>query len=78
VLHARLREAFVNALDLAPDTKVETLGYRQHKHWDSLGHMALVVAIEEAFGVELTAEQVIGMDSFESAVTILVEHGVDR
>jgi acyl carrier protein len=76
VLETRLREVFVGALDLEPDIVVENLGYRMHERWDSLGHMALVVEIEDTFDVELTADEIIGMDSFESALTILSEHGV--
>ena len=47
---------------------VEGLTYRGVPAWDSLGHMALVAAIEEEFGVELDSDQVIDMASFPIAL----------
>ena len=77
MLEVRLREVFVQALDLDPDVAVESLGYRSHQRWDSLGHMSLVVEMEDTFDVELTADEIIGMDSFGAALKILIEHGVE-
>jgi acyl carrier protein len=36
--------------------------------WDSLGHMNLCAAIEEEFGVEFDADQVLGMDTYDNVV----------
>jgi len=44
---AALREAFIAALDLPPDTDVEGLAYSEHPNWDSVGHMALVAELED-------------------------------
>lgn len=45
--------------------------------WDSVSHMQLVAALEEAFDVQLDVDDVIDMDSYQRAVTILRRHGVD-
>jgi acyl carrier protein len=76
-LEQRLRAAFREALDLAPDTDPSGLSFRNHPSWDSLGHMALVVAIEEEFRVEIDADQLIRLDSFDAAVKMLREAGID-
>jgi acyl carrier protein len=75
-LSSRLRETFIEALDLDPDADVRSMSYRTHEHWDSLGHMTLVVAIEETFGIELTAEQLVSMESFDAALAILIANGL--
>lgn len=77
-LEERLRPVFAAALDLPPDVDVDTIRYRADPRWDSLAHMALVVAIEEAFEVELAPEQLIAIDSLASAATILRELGVQH
>lgn len=72
----RLRPVFAQALELAPEADVDGLRHRDCDRWDSLAHLGLVVAIEDEFSVELDADQLIDMDSFEAAVQILSDLGV--
>ncbi|HWV86048.1 MAG TPA: acyl carrier protein [Capillimicrobium sp.] len=67
----RLQQAFQTALDLPPDTDWQSLAYAQHEHWDSLGHMALVAEIEEAFDIMMDTDDVIAMSSYPVAVEML-------
>ena len=73
----RLRATFVEALGLGEDVDVENLKYRDIDEWDSLGHMALVAAIEDEFDVQFDTDQVIDMSSFKVAVDMLVALGVE-
>ncbi len=73
---SRLRTVFVDTLELAEDVAVEQLKYRDIDQWDSLGHMTLVAAIEDEFGVQLDTEQVIDMNSFKVALDMLHGMGV--
>lgn len=75
-LQERLQQVFVTALNLEPDVAVAQLEQRRDAGWDSVGHMALVVAIEDEFGVEFGPDDVIGMDSFSAAVQTLGRLGV--
>jgi acyl carrier protein len=67
----RLQEAFQTALDLPPDTEWQSLAYGQHEHWDSLGHMALVAEIEEAFDIMMETDDVIALSSYPVAIDLL-------
>ena len=67
----RLAEAFRIALELPPEAEVETLAYGEHPHWDSVGHMALVAEIEDAYGVTLDTGDVVGLRSYAHAVDLL-------
>ena len=67
----RLAQAFRVALELSPETEVETLAYGQHPHWDSLGHMALVAEIEDTYGVMLETADVVSLSSYAAAVELL-------
>lgn len=75
-LEERLRDVFVKALDLEPGIDPATLQYRDHPNWDSLGHMTLIVAMENEFGIEIEPDQLIRIDSFDAAVDTLRELGV--
>lgn len=74
--HDRLRRVFVESLALSPDFDADTIRLYETPGWDSMGHMTLVVAIEDEFDVELDPDQIIEMDSFEVAVRTLRELGV--
>jgi acyl carrier protein len=76
-LNDRLRAVFVDALELPDGVDVDNLKYRDIEQWDSLGHMTLVAAIEDAFGVQLETEQVIDLSSFKVALDMLRGLGVD-
>ena len=72
-MHERLRAVFVEALDLGADVDVENLKYREIASWDSVGHMSLVAAIEDEFGIRLETDQVIDLNSFQVAGELVKE-----
>ncbi|MFD1147622.1 acyl carrier protein [Saccharothrix hoggarensis] len=76
-LNDRLRDTFVEALGLDGDVDVENLKYREIDQWDSVGHMALVAAIEDEFDVQFDTDQVIDMSSFKVAADMLRGMGVE-
>ena len=67
----RLTDAFRTGLDLPPDIDIRGLAFGEHPHWDSLGHMSLVTALEENFGVTLSEDDVMAIDSYASAGAVL-------
>ena len=74
---ATLERAFREALQLPVDLDLTTTAYRVTAGWDSVAHMQLVSALEEAFGIMLDTSDVLDMSSWEKAVEILRKHGVD-
>ncbi len=63
----RLREVFRASLELPADADVDDLEYRGIEKWDSLAHMALVAALEQAFDVMIDTEDVLAISSFTAA-----------
>lgn len=45
--------------------------------WDSFNHINLVVALEDAFDISFTTEEMAGMSNVGDLVTILQGRGVD-
>ncbi|GAA1029892.1 MULTISPECIES: acyl carrier protein [Amycolatopsis] len=69
----KLKEVFIDALQLDDGVDVENLKYRDIEAWDSVGHMALIAAIEDEFEIEFDTDQVIDMSSFKVAVDMVKE-----
>lgn len=74
--HQRVAQVFADALNIAPDLVSDQLTYNTIPEWDSVAHMALVAALEEAFDVMLDTNDIMDMSSVAVAKTILAKHGV--
>ena len=67
-------------------TFVETLGIMAEQTnglmcqdveaWDSVGHMTLVAALEDAFDISLDTDDIIDLSSFEKGLEILAKYDV--
>ena len=66
----KVKAAFVSAFAVDADTfKIEMMP-EDINGWDSLGHLRLVTALQEQFGVEFEVNEVMDMDSVQKIVTI--------
>jgi acyl carrier protein len=72
----RLVKCFVESLGLPAAEVVDGLAYNSVKQWDSVGHMALVAALETEFNLMLDTDEIIAMSSVAVAKQILQKHGV--
>lgn len=59
----------VIGVDVTVDRNV--IVYNEIKGWDSVAHMALVAALEEAFDCMLELEDILDMSSYAKAVEIM-------
>jgi acyl carrier protein len=55
---------------VAPDTSMETT-----PAWDSMMHMNICLSVEQAFGVQLTPEEIIAMTSVAAIEETLKKKG---
>ncbi|NKD77972.1 acyl carrier protein [Haematospirillum sp. H1815] len=67
--------AFISVLGLEKGNFSE-LAYQGVPQWDSIGHMALMAALEEAFGIELDVDDIIDFSSYKGGVEILRKYDV--
>ena len=61
---------------LVEEAALANLEYQDIAAWDSVGHMALMVALEEAFGIEMDIDDIIEFSSFKVGRTILAKYNV--
>lgn len=69
-------KAFVETLGI-DETQLAGLEYGKVNEWDSVGHMALVAALEEAFDIMMDTDDIIDLSSFEKGKEILRKYDVE-
>ena len=62
--------AFVEALEVSAD-QVAGLKYQEIPNWDSVGHMGLIAAIEDAFDIMMDTDDIIDLSS-DCLVSVIV------
>lgn len=69
----KYEQAFCEALELTKD-QLNGLEYQQTANWDSVGHMGLIAAIEDAFDIMMDTDDIIDLSSFEKGKEILAKN----
>jgi acyl carrier protein len=72
----KYEKAFTDTLGISNSELVE-LKYQHIPEWDSVGHMALIAALEEAFGIMFDTDDIIDLSSFEKGKEILKKYNVE-
>ena len=63
-------EAFTKTFEISADEAM-VLKYQDIKAWDSVGHMALMAALENVFDIMMDADDIIDFSSYEKGKVIL-------
>ena len=72
----RYRQVFCSVFDVENSLLDDNLSYQQIADWDSVGHMALMAALEDEFSIEMDIDDIIDFSSFEVGKTLLSKYGV--
>ena len=70
-------EAFVSTFEIDKE-KLPGLKYQDIAAWDSVGHMSLIAALEDAFDIMMDTDDIIDLSSYEKGKEILSkkEYGI--
>lgn len=66
----KYNQAFIESLEVTED-QLSGLQYQQIPNWDSVGHMGLIAAIEDAFDIMMDTDDIIDLSSYEKGKEIL-------
>lgn len=69
-------QAFTTTFNIAPEQTAD-LKYQDIKEWDSVGHMQLIAALEDAFDIMMDTDDIIDLSSFEKGKDILKKYDVE-
>lgn len=71
----KYNNAFCETLQITED-QLPGLKYQSVKLWDSVGHMTLVAALEDAFDIMMDTDDIIDLSSYEKGMEILKKYNV--
>ncbi|MCR4716185.1 MAG: acyl carrier protein [Lachnospiraceae bacterium] len=74
----KYNNAFTETFEITED-KLANLKYQDIEAWDSVGHMSLIAALEDAFDIMIDTDDIIDFSSYEKGKEILAkeEYGVE-
>ena len=61
----------ISAQSLSDNSSVENV-----QEWDSLRQLSILLALESAYGITITADQALDMNSISAIKALLAEHGL--
>ncbi len=74
----KYNQIFMDTFEISED-QLATLNYQDIPAWDSVGHMSLIAALEEAFDIMMETDDIIDLSSYEKGMEVLAkeDYGVD-
>lgn len=71
-------QVFVETFGVTAEEAIN-LKYQDIEAWDSVGHMGLISALEDAFDIMMDTDDIIDFNSFEKGKEILAksDYGID-
>ena len=72
----KYNNAFTENLQIS-EGELQGLQYQGTELWDSVGHMTLMAAIEDAFDIMLDTDHIVDFSSYEQGKDILKKYDVE-
>lgn len=74
----KYNNAFIETFEISED-QLAGLKYQDIPAWDSVGHMSLIAALEDAFDIMMDTDDIIDLSSYEKGMEILAkdDYGVE-
>jgi len=69
-------QVFIESFSLTTDQLNESMVYQSVQQWDSIGHMGMVAALEDAFDIMLETDDIIDFGSYLKGIEILAKYDV--
>lgn len=74
---AKYDEIFIETFEISVDQLNESLEYQSIEAWDSVGHMALMAALEDAFDIMLEMDDIIDFGNYFTGIETMKKYGVE-
>ena len=72
----KYKQCFINTFTLDEDAFKNNIEYNSIPEWDSIGHMAMIAELEEAFGISMDIDDIIEFSSYKKGIEILKKYEV--
>ena len=67
----KYKKLFIEGLNIKETAVNDNLKYNDIPEWDSIGHMSLMSAIEEAFNISMETDDIIDFSSYKKGMELL-------
>jgi acyl carrier protein len=67
---------FIRMFDVKQE-QLSTLEYQSIENWDSVGHMSLIVSLEDAFAITFEMDDILDFSSYSKGIEILRKYSVE-
>lgn len=73
----KYNQAFMDVLGVKEDALNNTFTFKAVPQWDSVAHLSLITALEDAFDIMFESEDILHYESYENGKKILVKYGIN-
>lgn len=70
-------QAFLESFGIGESSLNDALTYQSIPQWDSVGHMSLIAALEDAFGIMMEMDDIVDFGSYQTGKSTLKKYGVE-
>ena len=72
----KYKQCFIGSFTLDESAFKNNIEYNSIPEWDSIGHMAMIAELEEAFEISMEIDDIIEFSSFNKGIEILIKYDV--
>ena len=73
----KYNQIFMESFSIDESALADNLEYNTIPEWDSIGHMAMTAALEDAFDIMMETDDIIDFSSYRKGFEILAKYGVE-
>lgn len=72
----KYNQIFMEVLDVKEEALNEAFTFKAVPQWDSVAHLSLITALEDAFDIMFDSEDILHYGSYENGKAILKKYGI--
>ena len=72
----KYNDVFIESFEVSED-KLNKLKYESIPKWDSVGHMAMIANLEEAFDIVFEMDDIIDFSSYKTGIKLLKKYKIN-
>ncbi|MDY6954260.1 MAG: acyl carrier protein [Thermodesulfobacteriota bacterium] len=75
--HQKYDQVFIETFSLEASALQNNPVYNTIPEWDSIGHMGMVAALEEAFDIMMETDDIVDFSSYKKGMELLTKYGIE-
>lgn len=72
----KYNQVFIESFSVKEEQLNENLVYQSVQQWDSIGHMGMIAALEEAFDIMMDTDDIIDFGSYHKGIELLAKYDI--